>query len=106
MDNRNPKRSGRVGRKQNKEKRDASKAKELTDLKRQNDQLKRQVSRLAKELTKREEIEIERVEVEDPLADEMSCGKCGDHPLSQVELFNKTLTVCKKCGHREVKEKI
>ena len=90
-------------------KREESKTKELTDLKRENHQLKRAVKRLEREFTKRTQIEEDLAEqglqeqgeeVQAKAKKDGSCQKCGCDALSVFSLQNRIYAVCKECGWR------
>lgn len=91
---------------QDKPTREERKAKELSDLKRENNQLKRQLERLRKRLNKMnisviEEIDEEPVEVVEERVEEAGgCEKCGGE-IKELELAGKKFIVCTVCNWRK-----
>lgn len=94
---------------QNKPQREEQKAKELSDLKRQNQQLKRQISRLRKQISRLIEVHGLDIKVEDEEPVEVveekveeagGCEKCGGE-IKELELAGKKFIVCTVCNWRK-----
>lgn len=88
---------------QNKSQSDKKQAKEIRDLRSENQKLRKENARLRKELTKRTFTEPEEV-FEAPLAKvtaKTACPQCGSEELTTLDLGVKILTVCKSCKWRK-----
>ena len=88
----------------NRPKREEAKAKELSDLRRENHELRRTVKRLAKEVNKRVGSQDDAVEVEitsdEPIQIVASICDCGTKPV-EIVLNSKTWHVCPECKARK-----
>lgn len=84
---------------QHKPKRDDRKARELADLKRENNQLKRAIARLHKELGRAEEAGLEVADILNDLGEpeKASCDSCGSKDLAYIETPNRSFIFCKNC---------
>lgn len=93
---------------QHKERREETKGKEISAIKKENSSLRRQVARLTKQLSKmshlvEESEERENVAKQQKISPEkQKCDKCGSVDLGTLKLPSGTVFVsCKTCGTRK-----
>lgn len=93
---------------QHRKERDAATGKELSDLKRENNQLKRKISKLQKQLQRavdglqydEDEVDVPKGKIEAVVEVKPTCLKCGGLEFAILKTTNGHSHICKKCFNK------